>query len=169
MIMLFLLSTPRAPSTAAEGACGLIVADGYEVLEDLVADVSPLLEHFLSRRPILGANLAGAEDMAATPASLDVFDAFVQPDVFGAFLIDAAHLRSIGGDVTTAAALGMTQHDEKAAGDVDVPLPPFFLGGLLQDRQIVVFRRGCDHACQGWDLTELDRVDVLECVEIDDH
>ena len=59
------------------------MADGNEVLEDLVADVSPFLEHFLGRRPVLVADLAGAEDMAAAPASFDVFDAFEQFGGFG--------------------------------------------------------------------------------------
>jgi hypothetical protein len=62
----------------------LVVADGDEITEDFVADVSPSLEYFLGRRPILVADLAGAEDMAATPASLDVLDAFEQLGGFGA-------------------------------------------------------------------------------------
>jgi hypothetical protein len=69
------LLTPRTPSTAAEGAVWLVVADGGEVPDDLVADVGPSLEYFLGRWPVLVADLAGAEDMAAAPASLDVFDA----------------------------------------------------------------------------------------------
>ena len=125
------------------------MADGDEIAEDLVADVGPSLEYFLGRRPILVADLAGAENMAAAPASFDVFDAFEQLGGSGAFFVDAAHLRSVSGDVTAAAALGMAQHDEKAARDVDdlqVVLICF-----LQDRQIAVFRREADHAGQGWD------------------
>ena len=70
------LLTPRAPSTAAEGAVWLEVTYGGEIADDLVADVGPSLEYFLGRRPVLVADLAGAEDVAAAPASLDVFDAF---------------------------------------------------------------------------------------------
>ena len=70
--------TPRAPSTAAEGAVWLVVADGDEIADDLVADVGPCLEHLLGRRPILVADLAGAEDAAAAPASFDIFDAAEQ-------------------------------------------------------------------------------------------
>ena len=66
----------------------------------------PLLDYFLSRRPILVADLAGAEDMAATPASLDVFAPLNSLAYLARSFIDAAHLRSIGGDVTAAAALG---------------------------------------------------------------
>src|ERR1700757_1633381 len=43
----------------------------------------------------------------------------------------------------------------------------FLLLCFLQDRRIAVLRRQADHAGQGWDLTELDRVDELERVEID--
>ena len=64
-----LLLTPRAPPTAAEGAVWLVVADGGEVTDDFVADVGSSLEYFLGCRPILVADLAGAEDMAAAPAS----------------------------------------------------------------------------------------------------
>src|SRR5215469_9955860 len=92
--------TPRAPSTAAEGAMWLVVADGDEILDDLVADVGPCIEHYLGRRPILVADLAGAEDAAAAPTSFDVFAAFEQHGVFGALFVDAAHLLRIGGDVT---------------------------------------------------------------------
>ena len=61
----------------------------------------------------------------------------------------------------------MAEHDEKAACDVDDL--QMVLICFLQDRQIAIFRRGGDHAGQGWSLTELDRVDVLERVEVDDH
>ena len=54
------------------------MAYGYEIAEDLVTDVGPLLEYFLGRRPILVTNLAGAEDAVAAPASFDVLDAFEQ-------------------------------------------------------------------------------------------
>ena len=91
----------------------LVVANGNEIAEDLVADVGSCLEYFLGRRPILIADFAGAEDMAAAPPSLDVFDAFEQLGGSGALSVDAAHLRSVGGDVTAAAALGMAEHDEE--------------------------------------------------------
>src|SRR5712672_2581678 len=65
------------------GVKRLVMADGDEIAEDLVADVGPALEHFLGRRPVLVADLAGAEDMAAAPASFDVFDAFEQLGGFG--------------------------------------------------------------------------------------
>jgi hypothetical protein len=70
-------------------------------------------------------------------------------------------------DITPTAALRMAEHDEKAARDVDdlqVVLIRF-----LQDRQSAVFRREADHARQGRDLPELDRVEVFERVEVDDH
>ena len=100
----------------------------------------PRLEHFLGRRPILVADLAGAEDMAAAPASFDVFGALEQPGVFGALFVDAAHLRSVGGDVTAAAALRMAQHDEEPARDVD-HLRDRTWFGFFQDWNIAVFRR----------------------------
>src|SRR6516164_2829994 len=147
----------------------LVVANGNEIAEDLVADVGSCLEYFLGRRPILIADFAGAEDMAAAPPSLDVFDAFEQLGGSGALSVDAAHLRSVGGDVTAAAALGMAEHDEEATRDVDELMAPLFFVGLLQDRQIAVFRREGDHVGQGWGLTKPDRVDVFERVEVDDH
>jgi hypothetical protein len=60
------------------------VAYGYEIADDLVADVGPSLEYFLGRRPVLVPDLAGAKNMAAAPASFDVFDAFEQLGGFGA-------------------------------------------------------------------------------------
>src|SRR5271165_2142792 len=89
-----LLLTPRAPSTAAEGAVWLEVTYGGEIADDLVADVGPSLEYFLGRRPVLVADLAGSEDVAAAPPSLDVFDASEQLGGSGALFVDAAHLRS---------------------------------------------------------------------------
>src|SRR5271165_1191646 len=163
-----LLLTPRAPSTAAEGAVWLVVTYGGEIADDLVADVGPSLEYFLGRWPVLVADLAGAEDVAAAPPSLDVFDASEQLGGSGALFVDTAHLRSVGGDVTAAAALGMAERDEEAARDIHNLLTPFW-SGFLQDRQIAVFWCEGGHAGQGWNLTELDRVDVLERVEIDDH
>jgi hypothetical protein len=77
------------------------VADGHEILQDLVADVGPRLEHFLGRRPILVADLAGAEDMAAAPASFDVLDAFEQLGGLGTavFFADGCYQRlSVGGE-----------------------------------------------------------------------
>ena len=65
------------------GLRGLVVAYGNEIAEDFVADVGPSLEYFLGRRPLLVADLAGAEDMAAAPPSFDVFDAFEQLGGFG--------------------------------------------------------------------------------------
>src|SRR5271166_4376988 len=113
-----LLLTPRAPSTAAEGAVWLELTYGGEIADDLVADVGPSLEYVLGRRPVPVADLAGAEDVAAAPPSLDVFDALEQLGGFGALFVDAAHLRSVGGDVTAAAAFGMAEHDEEAARDI---------------------------------------------------
>ena len=76
----------------------------------------PRLEYLLGRWPILVADLAGAEDMAAAPASFDVFDALEQLGGAATLFVDAAHLCGVGGDVTAAAALGMAQHDKEAAG-----------------------------------------------------
>ena len=78
------------PSTAAEGAVWLVVADGNEVAEDLDADVGPFFEYFLGRRPILVVDLAGAEDIAAASPSFDVFDASEQPGGSSALFVDAA-------------------------------------------------------------------------------
>ena len=61
----------------------------------------------------------------------------------------------------------MAEHDEETARDVDDPRAPF--RGFCQDRQVAVFRCESSHAGQGWDLTELDRIDVFERVEINDH
>src|SRR5580704_13512193 len=41
------------------GFRGLVVADGDEIAEDLVADVGPLLEYFIRGRPFCIADLAG--------------------------------------------------------------------------------------------------------------
>ena len=57
------------------GLRGLVVAYGNEIAEDFVADVGPSLEYFFGRRPAVVAYLAGAENMAAAPASFDVFEA----------------------------------------------------------------------------------------------
>ena len=122
------------------GLRGLVVADGDEIPEDLVADVGPSLEYFLGRQPIPVTDLAGAKDMAAAPASFDVLDAIEQLGGSGALFVDATHLSSVSGDVTAAAALWMAQHGEKAARDVDdlqVVLICF-----LQDRQTWRFRSG---------------------------
>src|SRR6267142_3076618 len=165
-----MLLTPGAPSTAAEGAAWLVVADGDEIADELVADVGPSPDYFLGRPPVLVADLAGAEDMAAAPASFDVFDAFEQLGGFGT----AVSLANCGyqavavcRDIAPTAAFGMAEHDEEAARDVDDL--QMILVCFLQDRQIAVFRCGADHAGQGWNLTELDRVDVFERIEIDDH
>ena len=61
----------------------------------------------------------------------------------------------------------MAEHDKKPARDIDDL--QMILVCFLQDRQIAVFRREGGHAGQGWSLAELGRVDVLECVEVDDH
>jgi hypothetical protein len=66
------------------GLRGLVVADGDEITEDFVADVSPLLEYFLGGGPSLVPDLAGSEKTPAAPASFDVFDAFEQPGGSGA-------------------------------------------------------------------------------------
>jgi hypothetical protein len=57
---------------------GLVVAYGYEIAEDLVADVGPLLDYFLGGGPSLVPDLAGSEKTPVAPASFDVFDAFEQ-------------------------------------------------------------------------------------------
>ena len=76
------------------------------------------------------------------------------PPVF----VDAAHLGSVGTNITAATTLGMAQHHEEAASDVNNL--QIVLICFLQDRQIAVFRREGDHAGQGRDLPEPDRVDV---------
>src|SRR6266446_9832792 len=162
-----MLLTPRAPSTTVEGAEWLVVADGHEIFEDAVAGVGPALDHFLTRRPILVASRARAEDAAAAPATLDIFDALEQAGVLLPGAVDAAHLQSVGGDVSAAAALGMTQHDEQPAGDIDHGRS-MLLVSLFQDRRIAVFRGEGHYAGQGVDLTELGGIDVFERVEIDD-
>ena len=58
------------------GLRGLVVAYGYEIAEDLVADVCPLLDYFLGRRPVRIADLASPENAPAAPPSFDIFDAF---------------------------------------------------------------------------------------------
>jgi hypothetical protein len=100
------------------------VAYGNEIADDLVADVSPSLEYFLGCWPILVADLAGAENMPAAPASFDVLDAFEQLGGSGARVtrvpaICGCQLLGVGGDVTTAAALWMAQRGEEATRDVD--------------------------------------------------
>ena len=60
------------------------MAYGHEIADDLVADVGPLIEYFLGRRPILVADLASAENPPAAPASFDFLDAFEQLGGFGA-------------------------------------------------------------------------------------
>src|SRR6516162_1735514 len=162
--------TPRAPSTAAEGAVWLVVADGDEIADDLVADVGPSLEYLLGRRPILVADLAGAEDAAAAPTSFDVFDAVEQLGGLGTAVSRADcgyQVVSVGRDIAPAAALGMAEHDKEPARDIDDL--QMILVCFLQDRQIAVSRREGDHAGQGWSLAELDRAEVLECVEVEDH
>jgi hypothetical protein len=69
----------------------------------------PFLDYFLGRRPLLVADLAGAEDMAAAPASLDVFDAVEQVGGAAALFVDAAHLGGVGGDISTASATTIPQ------------------------------------------------------------
>src|ERR1700730_15755793 len=163
-----MLPTPRAPSTAVEGAKWLVVADGHEILEDAVADVGPALDYFLRRRPILVASCARAEDAAAPPPTLYIFDALEQAGVLLPGGVDASHLQSVGGDVSAAAALGVAQHYEQPAGDIDHGRSELFMS-LFQDRQIAVFLGEAHHAGQGVDLTGLGGIDVFERVEIDDH
>src|ERR1700730_3101183 len=108
--------------------------------------------------------------MAAAPASFDVFDAFEQLGGFGTAVSLANcgdQAVAVGRDIAPTAAFGMAEHDEEAARDVDDL--QMIVVCFLQDRQIAVFRRGCNHAGQGWNLTELDRVDVFEGIEVDDH
>ena len=104
------------------------------------------------------------------PSSFDVFDAFEQLGRFGTAvsLADCGYQAvAVGRDIAPTAAFGMAEHDEEAARDVDDL--QMILVCFLQDRQIAIFRREGDHAGQGWNLTELDRVDVFERVEVDDH
>src|SRR6266446_852283 len=110
------------------------MADGHEVADDRIADVGPFLEYLFGRRPILVADFAGAEDAAGAPPSFDVFDAFEQLCVPATLFVDAAHFRSVGGDVTAAATLVMAEHDEEAARDIDDLRTPLLVG-FLQDRQ----------------------------------
>ena len=143
------------------------MAYGYEIAEDLVADVGPSLEYFLGRRPVHIADLASFENTPAAPPSFDIFDAFEQLGGFGTavFFADGCYQRlSVGGDITPTAALRMAEHDEKAARNVhDLQM---ILICFLQDRQIAVFRREGNHARQGRVLTEFDRV---ERIEVNDH
>src|SRR5205085_3933341 len=90
-----LLAADRASS-------GLVVAHGHEIADDPVADVGPALDDLFGGRPILVADLAGAEDMAAAPAALHVVAAREEFGVRGPFAIDGSHLLGIGGDVTGA-------------------------------------------------------------------
>src|SRR5438477_2479989 len=75
-------STP--PGTRPSGVRRSVVSDGREIAQGLVADVGPALDDLFGRRPLLVADLAGAEDVATTPASLHVFDAFEQHGVCAA-------------------------------------------------------------------------------------
>src|SRR6478672_7547236 len=139
------------------------MADGDEIADDLVADVGSSLEYFLGRRPVLVADLAGAEDAAAAPASFDVFDVFEQLGGFdtAVSLANCGYQAvAVGRDIAPTAAFGMAENDEEAARDVDDL--QIILVCFLQDRQIAIFRREGDYAGQGWNLTELDRVDVFE-------
>src|SRR3979409_2215684 len=120
---------PRRPEPslhAADWATGLVVGDGHEIAQGLVADVSPALDDLFGRWPLLVTDLTGAEDAATAPASLDVFDALEELGVPAALGVDAAHLQGIGGDVSAAAPLGMTQQDKERAGDVAGGPGPFF-------------------------------------------
>src|SRR3984893_11413952 len=119
------------------------MADCDEIADDFVGDVGSSLEYFLGRRPILVADLAGAEDMAAAPASFDVFDAFEQLGGFGTAvsLADCGYQAiAVGRDIAPTAALGMTEHDEETARDIDDL--QIILVCFLHDWQIAVFRRG---------------------------
>src|SRR5882762_6485530 len=70
---------PRRPEPSLRAAdwasSGLVVGDGHEIAQGLLADVSPALDDLFGRWPLLVADLTGAEDVAAAPASLYVFDA----------------------------------------------------------------------------------------------
>ena len=119
------------------------MADGDEIADDFVADVGPLLEYFLGRRPVLVADLAGAEDMAAAPASFDVFGAFEQLGGFGSAVSLANcgyQAVAVGRDIAPTAAFGMAEHDEEAAHDVDDL--QMILVCFLQDRQITMILDG---------------------------
>src|SRR5260370_37016038 len=112
-----MLLMPRAPSTAAEGAAWLVVADGDEIADDLVADVGPSLEYFLGRRPILVADLAGAKNAAAAPPSFDVLDAFEQLGGFGTAVSLANcgyQAVAVGRDIAPTTALAMADHHDQA-------------------------------------------------------
>src|SRR4030081_1392831 len=113
---------PRRPQPslhAADWATGLVVGDCHEIAQGLFADVGPALDDLFGRRPLLVADLTGAEDVTAAPASLYILDALEELGVFAAFGINAAHLQGIGGDVSAAAPLRVAQQDKEGAGDVD--------------------------------------------------
>src|ERR1700730_18064449 len=108
--------------------------------------------------------------MAAAPASFDVFGAFEQLGGFGSAVSLANcgyQAVAVGRDIAPTAAFGMAEHDEESPRGVDDL--QMILVCFLQDRRIAIFRREGDHAGQGWNLTELDRVDVFERVEVDDY
>ena len=111
------------------------MADGDEIADDFVADVGPSLEYFLGRRPGLVADLAGAEDIAATPASFDVLDVFEQLGGSASLSVYAAHFLGVGGDIAPTTALGVAEHDEEGAGDVDdLQMLPVLLSSGSADR-----------------------------------
>src|SRR5438067_1249686 len=109
--------------------------------------------------------------MAAAPTSLDVLATRIETGRFFCAGIVAAEsggeFLGIGREIAAAAPLGMAQHREEPAGDIDKVLVA--LGGFLQDRQAPVCWRWPHHPGECRHLAELHRVDVFEGVEIDDH
>src|ERR1700680_3100372 len=163
-----MLSTPGAqPARSRLGLVGLVMGDCREIPQGLVGDVGPALEHLIRGLPILVADLARAEDVAAAPAALHVFDALEELGVAAALAVDALHRIPIRGDVTATTPFRVAEQDEERAGDVDENLVA--LRGFRHDVQIAILRDGADHARQGRHLAEPDGVKVFERVEIDDH
>jgi hypothetical protein len=158
------------------------VAYGNEIADDLVADVSPSLEYFLGCWPILVADLAGAENMPAAPASFDVLDAFEQL----AALARGSRAFPPYAAASSSALAGMSPPPRRFGWHSVAKRPPatsticrlswfafFRIGWLAQGarREEGVAPSGSegDHSGQRGDLAELDRVGVLERVEVDDH
>src|SRR5216683_2792041 len=159
-------STP--PGARPSGVKASVVADGDEIPDCGLADVGAALDDLFSGRPILVADLAGAEDVAAAPTTLDLVRALrEQLGVFRPLCVDAGHLVGIGGEITAATSLGVTQHCEERAGNVDAAdaARVGLFERLRPGRRAAIGK----HAGQGRLLAELDGVDVFEVVEVGDH
>jgi hypothetical protein len=133
MGVLRVVDTPKAlPAHGREsfGACpgegrGQVVGDCHEIADDLVADVGPALDHLFGGRPILVADLAGSEDMAAAPPAPHVLATLIEMGVLRARIVRVTtvgdrQFGGTGGDVAAATPLRVAEQDEQAAGDVDV-------------------------------------------------